>query len=40
VIPKPNAEEGLVLTLDDNWPQRQASKDELASTLEKMKTRL
>ena len=40
VVPKPNPKEGLILTIDENWPQRQASKDELAATLEKMKSRI
>lgn len=40
VVPKPNEKEGLILTLDDNWPQRKAEKEELAATLEKMKGRL
>lgn len=37
VIPKPNEKEGLVLSVDDNWPIRQAKKEELAATLEKMR---
>ncbi|GBE82619.1 HIT-like domain-containing protein [Sparassis latifolia] len=40
VIPKPNEKEGLVLSVNDNWPTRRASKEELAATLEKMKGRL
>ncbi|KAF7789312.1 hypothetical protein EIP86_000256 [Pleurotus ostreatoroseus] len=40
VVPKPSAAEGLVLTVDDNWKQRQATKEELAATLDKMKARI
>ncbi|KAJ3559204.1 hypothetical protein NM688_g488 [Phlebia brevispora] len=40
VIPKPSPKEGLVITIDDNWPQRQASKEELAATQAKMKARM
>ncbi|KAF7320076.1 hypothetical protein MKEN_00791900 [Mycena kentingensis (nom. inval.)] len=40
VVPKPNATEGLILTLDDNWPQRKATNEELAATAEKMKQKL
>ncbi|KIJ39525.1 hypothetical protein M422DRAFT_75823 [Sphaerobolus stellatus SS14] len=40
VIPKPNEKEGLVLNIDENWPSRQADKDDLANTLEKMRARM
>ncbi|TCD68054.1 hit protein 1 [Steccherinum ochraceum] len=40
VIPKNTATDGLVLTIDDNWPARQATKEDLAQTQEKMKGRL
>ncbi|KAF9480331.1 HIT-like protein [Pholiota conissans] len=40
VVPKPSATEGLVLTLDENWPVRAVSKEKLAETAEKMKARL
>ncbi|KAK7692518.1 hypothetical protein QCA50_004146 [Cerrena zonata] len=40
VVPKTKAEDGLVLSVEANWPARQADKAELAATLEKMKGRL
>ncbi|THH18264.1 hypothetical protein EW146_g2684 [Bondarzewia mesenterica] len=40
VIPKPNEEEGLVLSETSSFVQKQVSKEELAATLEKMKGRL
>ncbi|KAI0059410.1 HIT-like protein [Artomyces pyxidatus] len=40
VIPKPNEKEGLVVKVEENWPQRKAEPAELAATLEKMKSRL
>ncbi|KAF8817613.1 HIT-like protein [Phlegmacium glaucopus] len=40
VIPKPNAEEGLVLKLDENWPFKAADKEVLAKTAAKMKARI
>ncbi|KAH8108025.1 HIT-like domain-containing protein, partial [Cristinia sonorae] len=40
VIPKTTAQDGLVITADANWPARQADKEILAATLEKMKGRL
>ncbi|PSR79253.1 hypothetical protein PHLCEN_2v7111 [Hermanssonia centrifuga] len=40
VIPKPSLNEGLVLSIDDNWPMRKAANEELESTMEKMKARL
>ncbi|KAJ7932486.1 HIT-like domain-containing protein [Mycena leptocephala] len=39
VIPKPNATEGLVITLE-NWPQKKAENEALAATCAKMKERL
>ena len=39
VIPKPNEEEGLIIDLE-HWPRKEVPKDELAATLEKIKTRL
>lgn len=40
VVPKPNEKEGLLLTMDDNWPARQAEKEQLEATLERMKANL
>ncbi|PAV21811.1 hypothetical protein PNOK_0176800 [Pyrrhoderma noxium] len=40
VVPKPNEKEGLLLTMDDNWPARQAEKEQLETTLERMKANL
>ncbi|KAI0339860.1 HIT-like protein [Trametopsis cervina] len=40
VIPKPDEKQGLVITVDENWPARQATKQDLAKTLENMKSRL
>ncbi|KAI0050578.1 HIT-like protein [Auriscalpium vulgare] len=40
VIPKPNAKEGLVLNVEDNWPQKKVGPDELKDTLEDMQERL
>ncbi|KAF5384719.1 hypothetical protein D9757_006273 [Collybiopsis confluens] len=37
VIPKTSEKDGLILDINLNWPQRQASKDELASVVEKIK---
>ncbi|KAF8195001.1 HIT-like domain-containing protein [Pholiota molesta] len=40
IVPKPSATEGLIITLEDNWPVRAVSKEKLAETGEKMKARL
>jgi len=40
VIPKTSPTDGLVLSLEANWPARQASKEHLAATQEKLKGHL
>ncbi|KAF8962022.1 HIT-like domain-containing protein [Flammula alnicola] len=40
VVPKPSATEGMVITLEDNWPVRSVNREELVKTAEKMKARL
>ncbi|KAJ7104464.1 HIT-like domain-containing protein [Mycena belliarum] len=40
VIPKPSENEGLVMTMEQNWPMKKAENDALAATCEKMKGRL
>ena len=40
VLPKPSEEEGLILTVGQNWPQKNVEEEELAATLAKMKERL
>ncbi|KAJ3992434.1 HIT-like domain-containing protein [Lentinula boryana] len=40
VIPKTSEKDGLILDINVSWPQKKAEKEELAATLEKMKTRI
>ncbi|KAM6496793.1 HIT-like domain containing protein [Amanita muscaria] len=40
VVPKPSPTEGLVMSLEQNWPMRKAENEELAATLEKLKARI
>ncbi|KAI0033958.1 HIT-like domain-containing protein [Vararia minispora EC-137] len=40
VVPKPSEKEGLVLTIDENWPARKADSKELEQTVARMKARL
>ncbi|KIK71405.1 hypothetical protein GYMLUDRAFT_66611 [Collybiopsis luxurians FD-317 M1] len=40
VIPKTSEKDGLIIDIDTNWPQRQASKEELAAVLEKIKAKI
>ncbi|KAA1468134.1 HIT-like protein [Dentipellis sp. KUC8613] len=40
VVPKPNEQEGLILTVGQNWPQTKPEKEVLAATLAKMKARI
>ncbi|PFH47129.1 hypothetical protein AMATHDRAFT_77352 [Amanita thiersii Skay4041] len=40
VIPKPNEKEGLVLSLEQNWPQKKVEKEELANICERLKAKI
>ncbi|KII89858.1 hypothetical protein PLICRDRAFT_174678 [Plicaturopsis crispa FD-325 SS-3] len=40
VIPKPSESEGLVLKIDENWPQKKVDKEELAATQAKMTAKI
>ncbi|KAF8581124.1 HIT-like protein [Ramaria rubella] len=40
VIPKNTEKDGLILNIDDNWPQMKVDKEALTNTLEKMKGKL
>ncbi|KAF8727156.1 hypothetical protein AX14_007555 [Amanita brunnescens Koide BX004] len=40
VVPKPSPTEGLVMSIEDNWPIKNVSKEELAATLQKLKAKI
>ncbi|EGO22778.1 hypothetical protein SERLADRAFT_362241 [Serpula lacrymans var. lacrymans S7.9] len=40
VVPKTSETDGLIISLENNWPQKQVSKEDLAAILEKMKSRV
>jgi len=40
VVPKPNEKEGMIFTLDTNWPMTSPSMEELAKVAEKLKLKL
>ena len=40
VIPKPSPTEGLVVSIEQNWPIKKVEKEELAATLQKLKDRI
>ncbi|KAF8636051.1 hypothetical protein AX17_003835 [Amanita inopinata Kibby_2008] len=40
VVPKPNEKEGLVMSIEQNWPQKNVGKEELAATLQKLKAKI
>ncbi|KAF4571372.1 Adenosine 5'-monophosphoramidase [Pleurotus pulmonarius] len=40
VVPKTDTKDGLVLNIDDNWSPREAGKEALAATMEKLKSKI
>ncbi|KZT34672.1 HIT-like protein [Sistotremastrum suecicum HHB10207 ss-3] len=40
VVPKPSETEGLIIKIDENWPQKVVSKEELGVVAEKLRGRL